>query len=113
MGVFAYSPEEGTPAFPLGDPVTEDEKQRRIDEIMEIQDDISMQRNQSCVGKRYKVLVDRREGDYWIGRTQYDSPEVDDEVLIHDSGQNKLRAGQFCDVVVTDALEHDLMANLL
>ncbi|MCR4815630.1 MAG: 30S ribosomal protein S12 methylthiotransferase RimO [Bacteroidales bacterium] len=113
MGVFAYSPEEGTPAFPLGDPVTEDEKQRRIDEIMEIQDYISMQRNQSCVGKRYKVLVDRREGDYWIGRTQYDSPEVDDEVLIHDSGQNKLRAGQFCDVVVTDALEHDLMANLL
>lgn len=113
MGVFAYSPEEGTAAYELGDPVPDDEKQRRVDELMAIQEEISMQENQACIGKRFKVIVDRREGDYWVGRTQYDSPEVDDEVLIGDAESRHLRIGGFYDVEVTDALEHDLVATLV
>ena len=113
MGVFAYSPEEGTAAYALGDPVTEEEKQRRIDELMAIQEEISLKENQSCIGKQYKVIIDRREGDYWIGRTQYDSPEVDDEVLIADNGSYVLRVGEFYNVVVTDALEHDLYGRIV
>lgn len=112
MGVFAYSPEEGTAAFELGDPVSDDEKQRRIDELMAIQEEISMQENLSSVGQHFKVIVDRREGDYWIARTQYDSPEVDDEVLIADKGSAPLHVGSFYNVVVTDALEHDLLADV-
>jgi ribosomal protein S12 methylthiotransferase len=111
--VFAYSPEEGTAAYALGDPVTEEEKQRRIDELMAIQEEISLKENQSCIGKQYKVIIDRREGDYWIGRTQYDSPEVDDEVLIADNGSCALRVGEFYNVVVTDALEHDLYGHIV
>ncbi len=108
MGVFAYSPEEGTPAYKLGDPVSDEEKQRRIDELMEIQEQISLQINEQKVGKTFKTIIDRREGDYFVGRTEQDSPEVDDEVLI--LPHSSIRIGDFVDATITQALEHDLFA---
>ncbi len=111
MGVFAYSPEEGTAAFELGDPVDEETKQNRIDELMAIQESISLENNRQRVGKTYRVLIDRREGDYWVGRTEYDSPEVDDEVLVY-SGK-PLKAGEFYSVTIDDAMEHDLEGHVI
>ena len=111
MGCFAYSPEEGTPAEPLGDPVPDEEKQRRVDELMALQDTLSQQYNEQLVGQTLTVLIDRKEGHYFVARTEYDSPEIDNEVLI-DSRQasSTLRPGQFCQVRVTHVLEHDLFA---
>ncbi len=110
MGVFAYSPEEGTAAYALGDPVSDDEKQRRIDELMAVQEQISLEINEQKVGKQFRILIDRREGDYFVGRTEFDSPEVDDEVLVlpHPS----LHIGHFVTVTVTEAMEHDLLAKV-
>ncbi len=82
MGCFAYSPEEGTAAYDLPDDVPQEEKERRVAELMELQEQISLEKNLARVGHTYDVLIDRMEGDYLVGRTQYDSPEVDDEVLI-------------------------------
>ena len=110
MGCFPYSPEEGTPAERLGDPVPEEEKQRRVDELMAIQQQISLEKNEDRVGRTYRVLIDRREGDYYIARTEYDSPEIDDEVLI--PATHRLAIGTFHRVRITQALEHDLMAEL-
>ena len=111
MGCFAYSPEEGTPAEALGDPVPEEEKERRVGELMAIQEKISLEKNEARVGRVYRVLVDRREGDYYIARTEFDSPEVDDEVLI--AAKRKLRIGEFYTVRIIQALENDLMAELV
>lgn len=111
MGVFAYSPEEGTAAFELGDPVDEETKQNRIDELMAIQESISLENNRQRVGKTYRVIIDRREGDYWVGRTEYDSPEVDDEVLVY-SGK-PLKTGEFYSVTIDDAMEHDLEGHVI
>lgn len=111
MGCFAYSPEEGTPAEKLGDPISEDEKQRRVGELMAIQEQISLEKNQSRVGKEYKVLVDRCEGDYYVARTEYDSPDVDDEVLIE--ADCPLCIGEFYQVRITQAMENDLYAELV
>lgn len=110
LGVFAYSPEEGTSAYALGDPVDNEEKQRRIDELMELQEGISLEINSAKIGRRMRVIVDRREGDFWVGRTEYDSPEVDDEVLIHN--HPSLHVGRMVDVIIEDALEHDLMGRV-
>ena len=110
LGVFAYSQEENTPAEPLGDPVPDDEKFRRLSEIMTLQDSISFEKNQRLVGRTMKVLIDRREGDYFIGRSQSDSPEVDDEVLVTPSPDDAIKLGSFCNVCITQAFEHDLMA---
>lgn len=110
LGVFPYSPEESTPAYILGDPVSEGEKERRIDELMAIQENISLQLNEAKVGKRYTVLIDRKEGDYFIGRTEYDSPEVDDEVLI--APHRSLKIGEFATVEIDEALEHDLLGHV-
>lgn len=110
LGVFAYSPEEGTPAYALGDPVDEETKQRRIDELMALQEEISLQNNAAKEGKVLKVLVDRKEGDYFVGRTEYDSPDVDDEVLI--TPHPTLRIGEFVQVMIDEALEHDLMGHV-
>lgn len=117
MGCFAYSPEEGTPAECLGDPVTDDEKQRRIGELMAVQEQISLEKNQTRIGNTYQCLIDRLEGDYLVGRTQYDSPEVDDEVLIptetlSPSRLKALSSGDFIDIRITDATEHDLLGKL-
>ncbi|MBP5548363.1 MAG: 30S ribosomal protein S12 methylthiotransferase RimO [Bacteroidales bacterium] len=111
LGVFAYSPEEGTAAYKLGDPVDDEEKQRRVEELMEIQEKISLENNESKIGRKYKVLIDRREGDYWVGRTEYDSPEVDDEVLI--KNHPSLREGHFINVEIEEALEHDLIGKVI
>ncbi len=111
MGCFAYSPEEGTAAYTLTDDVPEEEKERRVSELMAIQEQISLEKNQERIGNTYRVLIDRIDNDYIVGRTEYDSPEVDDEVLIKTDKQ--VSPGTFVDVVITDALENDLIARLV
>ncbi len=101
-GVFAYSAEEGTPAYELEDDVPEDVKKARVDKFMDVQQDISLEINQKRLGRTEKVLIDRTEGGYYVGRTQYDSPEVDDEVLIS-MKDNKLKIGSFVNVKITQA----------
>ncbi|MDE7148826.1 MAG: 30S ribosomal protein S12 methylthiotransferase RimO [Bacteroidales bacterium] len=107
LGVFTYSEEEGTPASAMQDIVSAGEKDRRADEIMRLQEDISLSLNEARVGKVFEVVIDREEGDYYIGRTRYDSPEVDDEVLIA-RADGKLQIGGFYDVRITEAEIHDL-----
>lgn len=109
MGVFAYSLEEGTPSAALTDDVPEEEKLRRVSELMAVQEQISLTKNETKVGKTFEVLVDRREGDYYVGRTQYDSPEVDDEVLIPVTGTPSLKIGHFYPIRITEAMENDLI----
>lgn len=109
MGCFPYSPEEGTPAYALGDPIDEETKAQRVDELMAIQEQISLKKNEERVGKTYQVMIDRKEGDFFIGRTEYDSPEVDDEVLIQEEG---LKIGEFYRVTITDAMENDLIGKI-
>ena len=106
-GVFAYSPEEGTPAYEMEDDVPQEVKQERVDTIMEIQQNISLEINEKRVGTVEKVLIDRIEGDYYIGRTQYDSPEVDDEILIS-IDDNELNVGDFVNVKLIKADYFDL-----
>ncbi|MBR6438940.1 MAG: 30S ribosomal protein S12 methylthiotransferase RimO [Bacteroidales bacterium] len=101
-GVFAYSAEEGTPAFELEDDVPEEVKKARVDKFMDVQQDISLEINQKRLGRIEKVLIDRTEGGYYVGRTQYDSPEVDDEVLIS-MKDNKLEIGSFVNVNIIQA----------
>ena len=111
-GVFAYSPEEGTPAYEMEDDVPEEVKQERVDTIMAIQQNISLEINEKRVGAIEKVLVDRIEGDYYIGRTQYDSPEVDDEILISvDSAE--LNVGDFVNVRLVKADYFDLYGEVV
>ena len=112
MGCFAYSPEEGTQAYKLGDPVPDEEKQRRVSELMAIQEQISLEKNQARIGKVFRCLVDRIEGENIVARTEYDSPEVDDEVIIRQS-KGGIRPGDFVDVRITDAMENDLVGELL
>ncbi len=111
MGVFAYSPEEGTAAFTLADSVSDEEKQRRVDELMSIQEQIALENNEAFVGKNLRVIVDRCEGDYWICRSEFDSPDVDNEVLV--PANAPMRIGNFYSVQIVDAMEHDLMAKYL
>ena len=101
-GVFAYSAEEGTPAYEMEDDVPEDVKKARVDIFMDIQQDISLEINQKRLGRTEKVLIDRTEGGYYVGRTQYDSPEVDDEVLIP-MKDCKIEIGSFVNVKITQA----------
>jgi ribosomal protein S12 methylthiotransferase len=112
LGVFTYSHEENTHAFSLKDDVSAKEKKRRADFIMEVQSEISFQKNQEKVGRELKVLIDRAEGPYFIGRTEYDSPEVDNEVIIHAPDQY-LRIGDFVNVRVSSAEQYDLMGELI
>lgn len=101
-GVFAYSAEEGTPAYELEDDVPEEVKKARVDKFMDVQQDISLEINSKRLGRTEKVLIDRTEGGYYVGRTQYDSPEVDDEVLIS-MKDNKIEIGSFVNVKITQA----------
>ncbi len=107
LGVFTYSAEENTPAFKLKDSVSATVKQQRADMIMREQQQISLQLNRQKIGKAYKVIVDGREGDFVTGRTEFDSPEVDNEVLITDN-ENRLIPGMFCDVIIQDASEFEI-----
>ena len=111
-GVFAYSAEEGTPAYEMEDDVTEEVKQERVDTIMAIQQNISLETNEKRVGTIEKVLIDRIEGDYYIGRTQYDSPEVDDEILIS-VDEAELNIGDFVNVKLTKADYFDLYGEII
>lgn len=111
LGVFTYSHEENTHSHTLEDDVPEDVKEARKDAIMEAQMDISTRKNAAKVGKTFKVLIDRTEGNYFVGRTEYDSPEVDNEVLILANDQY-LRIGDFYDVEITDAMEYDLFGKV-
>jgi ribosomal protein S12 methylthiotransferase len=107
LGVFTYSHEENTRAYNLIDDVPEKVKKQRADSIMKIQSKISLKHNHKFIGRTMKVLIDRKEGKNFIGRTEYDSPEVDNEVLI-DAKKHYLRIGNFADVKITGASEYDL-----
>ena len=107
MGVFVYSPEENTSAFELKDSIPQKIKQQRLEELMALQQSISAEINQAKVGNTYKVIIDRKEGEYWVGRTEFDSPEVDNEVLV--SVNNKgLKLGNFYNISITKAEDYDL-----
>jgi len=112
LGCFTYSHEENTHAYNLVDDVPADVKQKRVDEIMEIQSQISWELNQEKVGKQFKVLIDRKEGNYFIGRTEFDSPDVDNEVLIPAQGVY-LSIGEFVNVEIESAEEFDLFGKLV
>jgi len=112
LGVFTYSHEENTHAYLLEDTIPEEEKQRRAELVMEIQQEISLQKNEQLVGRELKVLIDRVEGGNYIGRTQYDSVEVDNEVLIP-TKDNYLRVGDFVEVQIVGAEHFDLVAKPL
>jgi ribosomal protein S12 methylthiotransferase len=112
LGVFTYSHEENTHAYLLEDNVTKKEKARRAERIMEAQQEISEELNQARIGQVLKVLIDRKEVEYFIGRTEFDSPEVDNEVLVKAEG-NYLRIGDFADVRITGAEYFDLYAEVV
>ena len=113
MGAFAYSEEEGTYAGQnYEDNIPQEVKQARLDELMAIQQGISAELSQAKIGQESKVMIDRKEGEYYIGRTQFDSPEVDPEVLIKADGK-RLLSGHFYQVLITDADDFDLYGKLL
>lgn len=107
LGCFTYSHEENTHAYNLEDDVPDDVKQQRANEIMEIQSQISWELNQQKIGETFKVIIDRKEGNYLIGRTEFDSPDVDNEVLI-DATEIYLKTGEYYDIKITDAADFDL-----
>ena len=112
LGVFPYSAEEGTPSAEMADDVPEEVKQARVERIMKLQQEISLQNNLRRVGETYRVIVDRREDDFYVARTEFDSPEVDEEILIPAAG-GTLHPGEFRTVRITDAEEYDLYGELV
>jgi ribosomal protein S12 methylthiotransferase len=108
LGVFTYSHEEQTHSYTMPDDVPQEVKQERAAEIMNIQQEISWELNQQKVGKVFKVLFDRKEGGYFIGRTEHDSPEVDNEVLVKADKNTYVRIGDFANIRITEAQEFDL-----
>ena len=107
LGCFTYSHEENTTAYELEDDVPEEVKLVRANEIMEIQSQISWELNQQKIGKTFRCLIDRKEGNYFVGRTEYDSPDVDNEVLI-DAKKHYVKTGDFVEVKIIDATDYDL-----
>lgn len=112
LGCFTYSHEENTHAYELEDNVPQEVKQRRVDEIMEVQSHVSWELNQEKVGKQFTVLIDRKEGNYFVGRTEFDSPDVDNEVLIP-AQDVYLSIGEFVQVEIESAEEFDLFGKLI
>ena len=113
MGAFAYSEEEGTyAATHYEDTITPEVKQQRLDELMAIQQEISAELNQAKVGQVLKVIIDREETDYFVGRTEFDSPEVDPEVLIEKTDKT-LQIGNFCQVKITSSEDYDLFGQIV
>ena len=112
LGVFQYSHEEDTSAFLQEDNVPEEIKAERANTLMAIQQEISLELNQEKIGKTFKVLVDRLEGGFYYGRTEFDSVEVDNEVIL-DASQNYCSIGGFCNVVIDDATEYDLIGHVV
>ncbi|MBK9719835.1 MAG: 30S ribosomal protein S12 methylthiotransferase RimO [Saprospiraceae bacterium] len=111
LGVFQYSHEEDTSAHDLADSVSSEIKEYRAQRLMQIQEDISYELNEKKRGKKYKVIIDRVEGEYFIGRTEGDSPEVDNEVLI--SAKQYVRIGDFVDVIIRDSTHFDLIGEVV
>ncbi len=109
LGAFAYSEEDGTPsALTMTDDVPAEVKEERVERLMKIQKRISLKLNAERVGKKMRVIVDSKEGDFWVARSQYDSPEVDEEILV--TSPEPLEIGQMVEVVITDCEEYDLYA---
>ena len=106
VGIFTYSHEEGTSAFDFIDDIPQDEKERRAQEIMEVQQNISFEKNREKIGKTFKVLIDKKEAGRYLGRTEFDSVEVDNEVIVHTN--NKLPIGEFVNVKITKAFDYDI-----
>ena len=111
VGIFTYSHEEGTSAHDLKDDVPADEKERRAQEVMEVQQEISYEKNAEKVNKVFKVIIDKKEAGRYLGRTEFDSVEVDNEVVIHSS--KKLPIGDFVDVKITKAYDYDLEGEVI
>ena len=107
MGCFAYSHEENTHAYLLEDDVPAEVKAARVNELMELQSQISWDLNQEKIGKTFRCIIDRKEGGYFVGRTEFDSPDVDNEVLI-DATKQYLKTGEFVDIKIIEATEFDL-----
>ena len=106
MGIFSYSHEEGTSAYGLTDDVPAEVKEARAQEIMELQQEISYELNQEKVGRVFKTLIDKKEAGRYLGRTEYDSVEVDNEVIVHSN--SRLAVGEFVNVKITKAYDFDL-----
>ena len=106
VGIFTYSHEEGTSAYELVDDIPQEEKERRAQEIMEVQQEISLEKNMEKVGQTFRVLVDKKEAGRYLGRTEFDSVEVDNEVVIHSA--KPLKSGQFVMVKITKAYDYDI-----
>lgn len=113
LGIFTYSHEENTHAHTLKDDVPEKVKKARADAVMALQQEISYSLNQQKIGNTYKVLFDRKEGDYFIGRTEFDSPDVDNEVLVKTTADTYVRTGDFAQVKIHDASDFDLYGTLV
>jgi ribosomal protein S12 methylthiotransferase len=113
LGIFTYSHEENTHAYEFKDDVSAKTKKKRADLIMDLQSGISHDLNQLKIGNSYKVLFDRVEGDYFIGRTEFDSPEVDNEVLVKKTAENYIRLGDFSTIKITSADHYDLYGDLI
>lgn len=112
LGCFTYSHEENTTAFVLEDDILYEVKQKRVEEVMEIQQQISWEKNQEKVGKVFKCIFDRKEGDYFVGRTEYDSPDVDNTVLVP-AKDVYISIGEFANVKITSAEDYDLIGELV
>jgi ribosomal protein S12 methylthiotransferase len=112
LGVFTYSHEENTHAYNLEDDVPQDVKHQRAEDVMDLQSSISYDMNQERVGKTYKVLFDRKEGDFFIGRTEFDSPDVDNEVIIN-AKDFYVRIGDFANIKITKADHYDLYGEVV
>ena len=111
VGIFTYSHEEGTSAYGLEDNIPAEEKERRAQEIMEVQQEISFEKNQEMIGKVFKVIVDKKESGRYLGRTEFDSVEVDNEVIINTD--KRLKPGDFVQVRITKAFDYDLEGELV
>ncbi|SDI02804.1 30S ribosomal protein S12 methylthiotransferase RimO [Winogradskyella thalassocola] len=112
LGCFTYSHEENTHAYNLEDDVPEEIKMERVNEIMEMQSQISWELNQAKIGQEFRVVIDRKEGNYFVGRTEYDSPDVDNEVRI-DATKTYLKTGEFATIKVTEAEDFDLYGEVV
>ena len=111
VGIFTYSHEEGTSAYGLTDNISQEEKERRAQEVMEVQQEISLEKNQEKVGNIYKVLIDKKEAGRYLGRTEFDSVEVDNEVILQ--GSSKLKIGEFVNARIVKAYDYDLEAEVI
>jgi ribosomal protein S12 methylthiotransferase len=111
VGIFTYSHEEGTSAFHLPDNIPAAEKEERAQEIMEVQQEISLEKNQEKIGKIFKVIIDKKEAGRYLGRTEFDSVEVDNEVIIN--SKNKLAVGEFVHVKITKAYDYDIEGEVI